>query len=155
MSDDGNQVDLQDAIRDASAHLGVEYEPSPEAPAPVYRGPSPISWPVVGVAVTALLVAIGAFMVDQRPAAPDNTVVEAELRWAAAHVVREVERLRSTLGHLPDETDLQVVLSDAITYRPSGDGYVVTGARGVVEVVYDGQLPLELWEALELYEDGP
>lgn len=95
--------------------------------------------------VLALAVAVAALPSLLLPRTQPAAEVEADLRWAVGHVVREVEALRRRDGRLPDPEQLQGLLGEHVVYEPSGGAYVVTGERDDVRVRYDGTLPLEAW----------
>jgi hypothetical protein len=78
-------------------------------------------------------------------------MVEADLRWAVAQVVRRVEALRVQTGRLPAPADLGGLVSDLVVYEPLGEGYRVYGRRGPVRVEFDGAIPLARWERMALY----
>ena len=152
----GRAPDLEGAIREASAHLGIRYE-APDAPLSARATLGQIPW-VPGAIGVLLLGAIlaGILLVERRAPKLDPDRVEADLRWAAAEVVEEVNRQRSILGELPRPEALHGLLSEAIVYIPTGDTYRVVGLRDGVRVEFDGSIPLELWRSLVIYPpDAP
>lgn len=97
----------------------------------------------VGVLVALLLTAVGAMLLPPARQAPRE--VEADLRWAVAQVVGEVEAVRRRTGRLPTTEELHGLVSELVVYRADGDAYTVTAQRDGVRVLYDGTEPLEAW----------
>jgi len=98
-------------------------------------------------AVLALSVAVAAALTLIPPRAQSPGEVEADLRWAVANVVREVEAERARTGALPAPQRLDALLGEHLRYEPVGGAYVVTGERDGVRVSWDGTVPLEEWVA--------
>ena len=111
----------------------------------------PRAWYVWSVLVAAVVLAFAYYPALCAPDTPEAPRLEADLRWAVANVVREVESARQRRGRLPEAAALHGLLSDAVTYQPAGDNYRVVGTYGSVTVVYDGTQPLEEWAAARTY----
>jgi len=147
--DDAPSADLLAAVERASRHVRAGPGPTQEA-GPVLRFDAPRAsarrlW-VLG-AILALSVAAAALSTLLQPRAQPEAEVDADLRWAVANVVREVEAFRTRTGALPNPERLRILLGEHLTYEPAGDAYVVTGKRDAVRVLYDGTVPLEEWLA--------
>jgi len=136
------------AVQLASRHLGVE---GPKAGArPVLRFDAPRVghrrlWVLGGL--LALSVGAAALVPLLRPTTQPVAEVEADLRWAVANVVREVEAHRARSGALPGPEALRPLLGEHVTYQAAGDAYFVTAERDGVRVRFDGSVPLEAWLA--------
>ncbi|MDP2956270.1 MAG: hypothetical protein Q8N53_07605 [Longimicrobiales bacterium] len=145
---DAPNPELLAAVERASRHLGAPRGREHGGSALRFDAPRPVARrvKVLGV-VLALAVAVAALPSLLLPRTQPADEVEADLRWAVGHVVRQVEALRRRDGRLPDPEQLQVLLGEHVVYEPSGGTYVVTGERDDVRVRYDGTLPLEVWVA--------
>ncbi|MHB1192178.1 MAG: hypothetical protein ACYC6F_03950 [Longimicrobiales bacterium] len=95
----------------------------------------------------ALSVAAAALVPLLRPRAQPAADVEADLRWAVAHVVREVEAHRARSGALPGPEVLRPLLGEHVAYEAVGDAYLVTAERDGIQVRFDGSVALEAWLA--------
>ena len=147
----GRNPDLEDSIREASDHLGVHYE-APDAPSSAPAASGEIPWAPVAIGVVLLgAILAGLLLSEHRAPNLEAHRVEADLRWAVAEVVVEVDRLRSILGELPRPEDLHGLLSEAVVYIPTGDTYRVVGSRDGVRVEFDGRIPVDRWRSLVLY----
>ena len=113
---------------------------------------SPVVW---FVAVAVAVLAVVSYPTLRAPDTPPAPVLEADLRWAVANVVREVEAFRQRHGRLPEAADLHGLLSDAVTYEPAQDDYHVIGSYGSVHIEYDGTQPLEEWAAERTHHGAP
>jgi hypothetical protein len=98
-------------------------------------------------ALLALSVAAAALVPLLRPGTQFAADVEADLRWAVAHVVREVEAHRARSGALPGPEVLRLLLGEHVTYEAVGDAYLVTAERDGIRVRFDGTVPLDTWLA--------
>ena len=126
------------AVQRASRHLGVE---GPMHARPVLRFDAPRFghrrlW-VLG-ALLVLSTAAAALVPLLRPRAQPAAEVEADLRWAVAHVVREVEAHRARTGALPGPEVLRPLLGEHVAYEAVGDAYLVTAERDGIRVRFDG-----------------
>jgi hypothetical protein len=136
------------AVQRASRHLGVE---GPTADArPVLRFDAPRVghrriWVLGGL--LALSMAAAALVPLLRPRTQPAADVEADLRWAVAHVVRQVEAHRVRTGALPGPEVLRPLLGEHVAYEAAGDAYLVTAERDGIQVRFDGSVPLEAWLA--------
>jgi hypothetical protein len=145
---DAPPPELLAAVQRASRHLGVE---APKAGArPMLRFDAPKVghrrlWVLGGL--LGLSVAAAALVPLLRPATQPAADVEADLRWAVAHVVREVEAHRARSGALPGPEALRPLLGEHVTYQAMGDAYFVTAERDGIRVRFDGSVPLEAWLA--------
>jgi hypothetical protein len=101
---------------------------------------------VLGVILAVSVVGAGLSLLLP-PAAQSEAEVEADLRWAVANVVREVEAFRARTGALPDAGRIRLLLGEHVTYEPVDDVYLVVGERDEVRVVFDGSVPLDAWLA--------
>lgn len=146
--DDAPDPELLAAVERASRHVGATGAVGKARPVVRFDAPRTGArrvW-VLG-ALLALSVAAAALLTLIPPGRQSAAEVEADLRWAIANVVREVEVSRARTGTLPDPERLGPLLGEHVVYEPSGEGYVVTGERDGVLVRYDGTVPLEEWLA--------
>jgi hypothetical protein len=120
------------------------------APRPVLRFDAPAAGRrrlvVLGV-LLVLSLAVAALATLLRPAVQPAADVEADLRWAVAHVVRAVEAHRARTGSLPGPEPLRPLLGEHVAYQARGEGYVVSAERDGIRVRFDGTVPLEAWLA--------
>lgn len=156
MDRDDSQVpeELREAIETASRYLGIaEGAPgdgakAPTAPPFLVQYDSSVRrwiWPLLLVVALALtLGGAGYLLLRVRPPLPPHEE-EVDLRWAVAHVVRQVETFRGEHGRLPAARDLYGLLSEAVSYEVVGNHYQVVGDWGGVRVEYDGSVPLDVW----------
>jgi len=146
---DTPSADLLAAVERASRHLGAAGGAKKEA-GPVLRFDAPRAplrrLLILGV-ILALSVVAAALSVLLPSRAQPVADVEADLRWAVANVVREVEAYRTRTGALPEPERLRILLGEHLTYEPLGDVYLVTGERDEVRVLYDGTTTLDAWLA--------
>lgn len=148
---DAPNPDLLAAVERASRHMGAAGGPRKEGGrGPVLRFDASrasarrVRW--LGAILALSMVAAALFwLLPARTQPPED--VEADLRWAVANVVREVEAYRVRTGALPDPERVRILVGEHVTYEPLGDVYVVTGERDRVRVLYDGTMPLEEWLA--------
>ena len=150
--------DLHEAIAQAHEHLvekGVPEPVIPEEPQEPQRQqsqerqqrhrPGPRRWVGPAVLILAGVVAgVGYLAVSSSGAIPVSEQ-EADLRWAVGQVVTRIEVFRREKGRLPTQEDLFGLLSDAVVYTRQGDGFLVTGTTGALQVEYDGTVPLSIW----------
>ncbi|NJD18861.1 MAG: hypothetical protein FIA95_06210 [Gemmatimonadetes bacterium] len=145
--DDTPSPELLAAVEQASRHLGVGGRAGgrvggrPGAARPVLRFDAAGTgrrrvW-VLG-ALLALSVAVAALAPLARPREQPAADVEADLRWAVAGVVREVEAHRARTGALPGPEVLEPLLGEHVEYRATGGSYVVSAERDGVRVRFDG-----------------
>ena len=138
--------ELLAAVERAGRHLGVGG--SARAPRPVIRFDAPDvkrrRLLVLG-ALAVLSLAGAALATLIPPSSQPADDVEADLRWAVAHVVRAVEAHRARTGSLPAPERLLPLLGEHLAYEASGDAYVVSGERDGVGVRFDGSVPLDAW----------
>jgi hypothetical protein len=136
------------AVQRASRHLGRE---GPVAGArPVLRFDAPKAghgrlWVLGGL--LALSFGAAALVPLLRPRAQPAADVEADLRWAVANVVREVEAHRARTGVLPGPAVLRPLLGEHVAWEVVGEAYLVTAERDGIQVRFDGSVPLEEWLA--------
>jgi hypothetical protein len=151
---DAGGVELEEAIREASHHLGVRYSPETPAPPP----PKRVDWRnrafFALVVLTWIAILGGTYLLSIRTTELDPHRVEVDLRWAVAEVVEEIERQRSISGELPRHEDLHGLLGEAISYTLLGSSYRIVGSRGDVRVEFDGSIPLDEWRALVFQPPG-
>lgn len=144
---------LAAAIEEASRSLGVPYrEPGePET----REGPTTGLGRGIGIAMGVLLVGLLAALALRGAGSSTQPahLVEADLRWAVARVVEQVEEERLLRGRIPEEPRIRLLLGEALSYSMEEGGYRIVGRRDGVEVEYDGSLPLEEWRALVLYPE--
>jgi len=147
--DDAPSAELLAALQAASRHVGRAPGPGSDA-GPVLRfdAARPAARRVValGVILAASVIAAGLSLLLPAPGQTEAEV-EADLRWAVANVVREVEAFRARTGALPDAGRLRLLLGEHVTYEPVDDAYLVVGERDDVEVTFDGSVPLDEWLA--------
>ncbi len=146
-------TDLDAAIRQASEHLGVQFEPEEDVTGVERLGPRSRR-PIALLGFLLVVAAGSAYLSLRAPPHPPAARVEAELRSSVAHLVRRVEDLRVRSGRLPTESELFGFLGESIEYTPVDGFYLVTGEAWGVTVEYDGSMPLDRWVTLRLYEDG-
>lgn len=142
-----SEADISAAIEEASRSLGVSREPADESgsgrgPGRRWRRPF---WIVTGLLVVGIVTALT--LQGSGSSGQPAHLVEADLRWAVARVVEHVEKERMLRGRIPEEGEVRVLLSEALSYSVEEGGYRVVGRRGGVRVEYDGSLPLEEWIA--------
>jgi hypothetical protein len=146
-------LDLQEAIARASRYVGSPGIPA-QTPTTTVRydasTPRRIRLVVLGTLLAATVVGAGYLSLRPRPPLPPQEQ-EADLRWAVARVVGQVETFRNEHGRLPAAQDLYGLLSDAVVYVREGSHYRVIGDRGGVRVTYDGSVPLDEWVARKEY----
>lgn len=142
--EDARSAELLAAVERASRHVGGR---GPEG-GPVLRFDAPRAGArrvrVLGAILAVCMVGAALLLLLPSPRQSEEDV-EADLRWAVANVVREVEASRARTGALPDPERLRILAGEHVTYEPVGDLYLVTGERDRVRVVYDGTVPLEEW----------
>lgn len=147
--------ELLAAVEQASRHLGAHRGRGQGDSALRFDAPRPVARRLRALGVVlALAVAAAGLPSLLRPRTQPAAEVEADLRWAVGHAVRQVEALRRRDGRLPDPEQLQGLLGEHVVYEPSDGAYVVTGERDDVRVRYDGTLPLEEWVAQRTGGEG-
>lgn len=149
--EDGDAPDpeLLAAVERASRHLGAVGDRARGGPVVRFDALRPAArrlWALGGI--LGLSVALAAALLLIPPRAQSEAEVEADLRWAVANVVREVEAHRTRTGELPARERLGALLGEHLEYEAVGDAYVVTAERDGVRVSWDGTVPLEEWEGL-------
>ncbi|HSW29791.1 MAG TPA: hypothetical protein VLH75_09955 [Longimicrobiales bacterium] len=138
------------AVERASRHLGREGPTAGARPVILFDAPRlghRRLWVLGGLLVLSMGAA--ALVPMLRPRAQPAADVEADLRWAVAHVVREVEAHRARSGALPGPEVLRPLLGEHVAYEAVGDSYLVTAKRDGIEVRFDGSVELEAWLAGE------
>lgn len=146
--DDAPSRELLAAVERASRHLGVDVAARRARPVlrfdAVRTGRRRLA---VLAALLVLSVALAALATLLRPRVQPAADVEADLRWAVANVVRQVEAEKARTGALPGPERLGALLGEHVTYEISDGSYAVAGERDGVRVRFDGTLPLEEWLA--------
>ena len=146
---DAPNPELLSAVERASRHVGAAGGPR-KGGGPIVRFDAPRAskrrvWALGAILALSVVAAVLSFLLPSRT--QPEADVEADLRWAVANVVREVEAFRARTGALPEPERLRILVGEHVTYEPRGDVYVVTGERDRVRVVYDGRTPLDAWLA--------
>lgn len=103
----------------------------------------------LALALPVLAVVLGwnAWLATRPPELPPDEDIALALRENAAVLVQEVVAFRDDQGRLPTPDAMAHLTDDEVTYTPTDTGFEVHATDGVVEVRYDGSLPLERWVA--------
>ena len=136
--------DLRNAIGQAHEHL-IAKGVAPEPPVVLEPSKRRRRWLVpAGILLVGMAGGV-AYLALASPGSLSPQEEEADLRWAVGQVVNRIEAFRTERGRLPAEGDLFGLLSDHIVYTTHGDGYLVSGTKGPIQVEYDGTVPLGTW----------
>lgn len=107
----------------------------------------PGTYVLVALPLLAAVVAWNVWAFTRAPDVPPDTEVAFALRQTAGALAAEVLAVQALQGRLPTPAELADLVDEELTYSLAEGGFVITNTDGVVQVTYDGSVPVAEWVA--------
>lgn len=138
--------DWRDAVSEAVEDLTEMENAVAEVNARQRRGRA-ATYTFMALPVLAVVVAWNVWSFQRTPEVPPDPEIASALRQTAGALAEEVLALQERQGRLPTVAELGGYVDDELTYTLRGEGFVITNTDGVLQVTYDGRMPVAEWVA--------
>ncbi|MDP2956555.1 MAG: hypothetical protein Q8N53_09040 [Longimicrobiales bacterium] len=140
--------DWDATVSRAVDHLDESDQAVAEADARRARS-TPGMYVLVALTLLAVVVAWNVWAFTRAPEVPPDPEVAFALRQTAGALAAEVFAVQARQGRLPTTAELELadLVDEELTYALAEGGFVITNTDGVIQVTYDGSVPVGEWVA--------